>query len=198
MKCEQNVVKFAGKCVEKWNLYIKYFDKIKCYADRPYLVFSELKPETHTIFFFYFFLPKVLSLAEVLILPSKVSFLSPAIQKRWKNRYCYQKTSLRFDSNGFFFFQLHQLTVFWDFFKEICSSILFSTPEQNSNHILGYFSKVKYEWNAHVYNYLLHLTVGILSYCLGCIPMHSVTVKTGYFRIMLSTESLDKALMATR
>ena len=50
---EQNVVKFAekwGKCIEKCNFYIKYFDKIKCYADRPYLFFSELKPETHIYF----------------------------------------------------------------------------------------------------------------------------------------------------
>ena len=55
MNCEQNVVKFAGKSIEKCNFYIKYFDKIKCYADRPYLVFSELKPETHILFFFFFF-----------------------------------------------------------------------------------------------------------------------------------------------
>ena len=44
--------------IEKCNLYIKvscYFDEIKCYADRPYLVFSELKPETHTYIFFFFF-----------------------------------------------------------------------------------------------------------------------------------------------
>ena len=51
VNCEQNVVKFAEKCIEKCNFYIKYFDKIKCYADRPYLVFSELKPETHIYFF---------------------------------------------------------------------------------------------------------------------------------------------------
>ena len=39
---EQNVVKLlknGGKCIEKCNFYMKYFDKIKCYADRPYLVF---------------------------------------------------------------------------------------------------------------------------------------------------------------
>ena len=50
VNCEQNVDKSAGKwgnCIEKSNFYIKYFDKIKCYADRLYLVFSELKPETH-------------------------------------------------------------------------------------------------------------------------------------------------------
>ena len=51
MNCEQNVVKFGKKCIEKCNFYIKYFDKIKCYADRPYLVLSELKPETHIYFF---------------------------------------------------------------------------------------------------------------------------------------------------
>ena len=47
---EENTVKNAeksGKYSEKCNIYIKYFCKIKCYADRPYLVFSELKPETH-------------------------------------------------------------------------------------------------------------------------------------------------------
>ena len=32
---------------------VKYFDKIKCYADRPYLVFSELKPETHTYIYLF-------------------------------------------------------------------------------------------------------------------------------------------------
>ena len=31
---------------------IKYFDKIKCNANRPYLVFSELKPEMCIYFFF--------------------------------------------------------------------------------------------------------------------------------------------------
>ena len=51
VNCEQNVVKFAEKCIEKCNFYIKYFDKIKCNVDRPYLVFSELKPETHIHFF---------------------------------------------------------------------------------------------------------------------------------------------------
>ena len=35
--------------LKKCNVYIKYFDKIKCYADRPYLAFSELK---HTDIFF--------------------------------------------------------------------------------------------------------------------------------------------------
>ena len=28
--------------------WTKYFDKIKCYSDRPYLVYFSLKPETHT------------------------------------------------------------------------------------------------------------------------------------------------------
>ena len=32
--------------------WIKYFDKIKCYTDRPYLVFFSLKPETYIYFFF--------------------------------------------------------------------------------------------------------------------------------------------------
>ena len=31
--------------------WIKYFDKIKCYSDQPYLVFFSLKPEIHTYFF---------------------------------------------------------------------------------------------------------------------------------------------------
>ena len=60
--CEQIVVKFAekwGKCIEKCNFYIKYFDKIKCYAYRPYLVFSELKPETHIFFIIFFFRPNL-------------------------------------------------------------------------------------------------------------------------------------------
>ena len=53
VNCEQNVVKFAGKlgkCIEKCNFFLKYFE-IKCFADRPYLVFSELKPGTHIYFF---------------------------------------------------------------------------------------------------------------------------------------------------
>ena len=44
------MLKNGRKYIEKCNSYIKYFDKIKCYADRPYLVFSELKPETHIYF----------------------------------------------------------------------------------------------------------------------------------------------------
>ena len=53
VNCEQNVVKLrknGGKCIEKCNFYTKYFDKIKCYADRPYLVFSDLK---HTYIFIW-------------------------------------------------------------------------------------------------------------------------------------------------
>ena len=42
-----NMLENGGKCSEKCDFYIKYFDKIKYYADRPYLAFSELKPETH-------------------------------------------------------------------------------------------------------------------------------------------------------
>ena len=55
VNCEENVVKLlekGGKCIAKCNFYIKYVDKIKCYADRPYLVFSELKPETHIYIYF--------------------------------------------------------------------------------------------------------------------------------------------------
>ena len=33
---------------------IKYFDKINDYADRPYLVFSELQPETHIHLYIFF------------------------------------------------------------------------------------------------------------------------------------------------
>ena len=32
VNCEQNIVKYAGKCGGKCNFYIKYFDN----ADRPY------------------------------------------------------------------------------------------------------------------------------------------------------------------
>ena len=47
-----NLLENGEKCIEKCNFHVKYFDKIKCYADRPYLVFLELKPETHIYFFF--------------------------------------------------------------------------------------------------------------------------------------------------
>ena len=43
----------GGKCSEKRVFYIKYFDKIKYNADRPYLVFSELEPKTHIYLFFW-------------------------------------------------------------------------------------------------------------------------------------------------
>ena len=46
-----NLRENGGKCIEKCDFYIKYFDKIKCYADRPYLFFSELKPESHIYIF---------------------------------------------------------------------------------------------------------------------------------------------------
>ena len=46
-----NLLENGEKYIEKCNFYIKYFDKIKCYANRPYIVFSELKPETHIYFF---------------------------------------------------------------------------------------------------------------------------------------------------
>ena len=50
-KILSNLLENGRKCIEKCNFYIKCFDKIKCYADRPYLVFSELKPETHVYYF---------------------------------------------------------------------------------------------------------------------------------------------------
>ena len=52
------------KYIEKCNFYIKCFDKIKCYADRSYeyLVFSELKPETHIYIFFWLKVTKVSSI----------------------------------------------------------------------------------------------------------------------------------------
>ena len=50
-KILSNLLKNGKKCIEKCNFYMKYFDKIKCYADRPYLFFSELKPETHIYIF---------------------------------------------------------------------------------------------------------------------------------------------------
>ena len=46
-----NLLENGEKCIEKCNFCIKYFGKIKCYAHRPYLVFSELKPGTHIWFF---------------------------------------------------------------------------------------------------------------------------------------------------
>ena len=42
-----NLLENGAKGIEKCYFYIKYFNKIKCHADRLYLVFSELKPETH-------------------------------------------------------------------------------------------------------------------------------------------------------
>ena len=64
VNCEQNV-KFPNKWGKMyWKmqfLCIKYFDKIKCYADRPYLVSSELKPETHIFFFFFLALARTFS-----------------------------------------------------------------------------------------------------------------------------------------
>ena len=61
VNCEQTVVKFAGKWSKmnkkkkkkkKCNFYIKYFDKIKCYADRPYLVFFRAETWNTHIYFF--------------------------------------------------------------------------------------------------------------------------------------------------
>ena len=45
------LLKNSEKFIEKCNFYIRYFDKIKCYSDQPYLVFSELNPETNIYFF---------------------------------------------------------------------------------------------------------------------------------------------------
>ena len=51
-KLLSNLLKSGEKFIEKCNFYIKYFDRIKCYSDQPYLVFfSELKPETNVYFF---------------------------------------------------------------------------------------------------------------------------------------------------
>ena len=47
-----NLVKTGGKCFEKCNFYIKYFDKIKCYADRQYLVFFQSWNLKYTYIFF--------------------------------------------------------------------------------------------------------------------------------------------------
>ena len=46
-----NWLENGEKYIEKCNFYIKYLDKIECYADRPYLVFSELIPETYIYIF---------------------------------------------------------------------------------------------------------------------------------------------------
>ena len=46
-----NLLENGEKYIEKCNFCIKYFDKIKCYADRAYLIFLKLKPETHIYFF---------------------------------------------------------------------------------------------------------------------------------------------------
>ena len=45
--------KNAGKCIEKCSFYIKYFDKIKYYADRPYLVFFQSWNLKHTYIFIW-------------------------------------------------------------------------------------------------------------------------------------------------
>ena len=52
-KLLSNLLKSGEKFIEKCNFYIKYFDKIKCYSDQPYLVF--FRAETNI----YFFWPKV-------------------------------------------------------------------------------------------------------------------------------------------
>ena len=43
----------GGKCIEKCNFYIKYFDKIKCYANQPYLVFFRSETWNTHIFFLW-------------------------------------------------------------------------------------------------------------------------------------------------
>ena len=57
-KIQSKMLKNQGKYSEKCNIYIKYFCQIKCYADRPYLVFTELKPETHIYIFWPNCMPK--------------------------------------------------------------------------------------------------------------------------------------------
>ena len=49
-----NLFENGGKCIEKCNFYMKYFDKIKCYADRPCLVFFRAETWNTYIFFFFF------------------------------------------------------------------------------------------------------------------------------------------------
>ena len=68
-----NLLENGGKYIEKCNFYIKYFDKIKCYADRPYLVFSELKPETHIFFFWPKWCIKMRYMSEVLVRKRKAN-----------------------------------------------------------------------------------------------------------------------------
>ena len=41
------------KCIEKCNFYIKYFDKIKCYVNQPYLVFFRAETWNTHIFFLW-------------------------------------------------------------------------------------------------------------------------------------------------
>ena len=43
----------GGKCIEKCNFYVKYFDKIKCCASQPYLVFFRAETWNTHIFFLW-------------------------------------------------------------------------------------------------------------------------------------------------
>ena len=50
-KILSNLLKNGEKCIEKCHFYIKYFDKIKCYADWPCLVFFQSWNLKHTHIF---------------------------------------------------------------------------------------------------------------------------------------------------
>ena len=66
------------KFIDKCNFYIKYFDKTKCSADRPYLVFSELKPETHIYFHFCLTIAqRYVGFARIVLISEKSILLKP-------------------------------------------------------------------------------------------------------------------------
>ena len=51
-KMLSNLLEKGEKYIKKCNFFIKYFDKIKCYADRPYWVFFRAEIwNTHIVFF---------------------------------------------------------------------------------------------------------------------------------------------------
>ena len=109
-KFDQNIhyglrVRITFNLSKKCNFYIKYFDKIKCYADRPYLVFSELKPETHTYFFSLIKWPRADSnRARVVILEMtrwkhlwSLMMVSCAIQRLWPINADWPRTDTQWD-----------------------------------------------------------------------------------------------------